>query len=67
MCASVRGEVELVEPLGAEAVVYLKVGDLRVATRTSGPRLPATGDALTLTADVGSLHLFDARSGARLD
>jgi multiple sugar transport system ATP-binding protein len=64
---SVRGEVELVEPLGAEAVVHLKVGELRVATRLAGPSLPRVGERLALAADAEALHLFDPVSGRRCE
>jgi len=63
----VSGEVELVEPLGGEAVVYLRVGGLRVAMRTPGSGRPAIGDRLTLTADPRSLHLFDEAEGETLN
>ena len=65
--SQVQGEVELVEPLGGEAVIYLRVGDLRVAARTAAVKLPTVGDRLTLTTEPGALHLFDAASGARVN
>jgi multiple sugar transport system ATP-binding protein len=60
--AFVEGEVDLVEPLGSTVVVYLRVGDLRVATLAAGAGLPAVGERLRLVPAPEKLHLFGVRS-----
>ena len=58
----VEGEVDLVEPLGSTVVVYLRVGDLRVATLAGGAGPPAVGERLRLVPEPEKLHLFGVRS-----
>jgi multiple sugar transport system ATP-binding protein len=60
-----RGEVELVEPLGAETIVYVRVGDVRVAARAAAGPHAAPGAAVILRADPRHAHVFGAASGAR--
>ncbi len=57
--------VALVEPLGAETVCHLRVGELRVAARIDDPWVPGPGERLALRAGLDSLHLFDASTGKR--
>ncbi len=61
-----RGEVEPVEPLGAEAIVHLRVGDAALLARVPGMALHEIGEALDLHIAPAALHLFDADSGAAL-
>jgi multiple sugar transport system ATP-binding protein len=69
----VHGRVELVELLGADALVYASLPDdgdakTRLVARFGGDahRRMAHGDACELRFDAGSIHLFDASSGATL-
>jgi multiple sugar transport system ATP-binding protein len=62
-----QGEVELVEPLGAETIVYVRVGDVRVAARAAAGPQPSPGTVVALRADPQRVHLFDAVSGACWD
>ncbi|CAN5275461.1 ABC transporter ATP-binding protein [soil metagenome] len=58
---------ETVENLGHEEIIYCEVGGKRIALRTAATGRIATGDLLTLWADVDSLHLFDRETGRRLE
>jgi sn-glycerol 3-phosphate transport system ATP-binding protein len=60
-------QVETAELLGAERLVYGRVGDEPVVVRMDASRpVPATSGTLTLTPRAGSVHRFDAATGKRL-
>ncbi|MCU1490872.1 MAG: sugar transporter, ATP-binding protein, partial [Acidimicrobiaceae bacterium] len=59
--------VELVEPLGSETHVVVRVGE-QVLTCKLGARCGlSAGDKVLLEFDLGQMKLFDTESGARLD
>ncbi|MDP8257709.1 MAG: sn-glycerol-3-phosphate ABC transporter ATP-binding protein UgpC [Candidatus Alcyoniella australis] len=60
------GVVEVVEPLGSEVVLYLRVGPLLLAATTDPDRAAAPGDTLTLHAEVDALKVFDAQTEINL-
>jgi len=62
-------EVDLVEPLGSDTLVYghlAESGDTRVAARLHAS-MPAAAGALALRYDPAHLHWFDQSSGKRID
>lgn len=64
----IRAVVLLVEQLGAETHVICSLSDgTRVVVRQGhqSPR-PDLGEAVAITVDASTLHLFDAQSGTRL-
>jgi len=64
--ASVSGEVVVVEPLGAQVHVQLRLGEAMVAAMLPPATMPRPGEQLTLAVDIGELHLFD-EAGRRLE
>jgi multiple sugar transport system ATP-binding protein len=63
----VEGDVERVENLGSEQVVYLRVGD-RLITARDGRHSRFTRDQrIALGAPIEHVHLFDRASGRRLE
>jgi multiple sugar transport system ATP-binding protein len=54
------GEVEEIEPMGAETLIHLKVGDAEVLATAFGRTPPRLGASVVATAAAGSLYLFDA-------
>jgi multiple sugar transport system ATP-binding protein len=60
------GVVEVVEPLGAEAILELNCLGTRVIVRLTGDALPAAGEALKLSAERQRFYVFDKRTGERL-
>ena len=57
--ATISGRIDLIEPMGAETLVHLRIGedDLRVVT---GRRLPVSvDDTLHVAPTPGQVHLFD--------
>ncbi len=60
------GTVNIVEPLGADTLVYVGVNGHEVIAKASGREPPKAGDTVKLTANAGEMHLFDAKSGEAL-
>jgi sn-glycerol 3-phosphate transport system ATP-binding protein len=60
--------VDFVEALGADTLVHGHLGtDAPLTVRLPGISRVAAGDVVPLTVPAERLHLFDARSGARLN
>lgn len=61
-----EGRIELVEPLGSESLVHVRVSghDTRLVVRHAGTELPTAGQITGLNL-LGSFHLFD-QHGQRL-
>lgn len=59
--------VELVEGMGAETMVHLRVGTERLVMRIPGDQEVPTVGELTCHADLSRAHYFDAATGARID
>jgi len=56
----VQGVVEMVEPLGHESIVHLKVNEQVITGRLRSHRvLPAPGDNFTMQMKCDAMHLFD--------
>lgn len=61
------GEVEALEMLGAERLVYVRVGDERLIVRVDeSTPAPAVGAQISVLARPDRLHWFDAQTGARV-
>ncbi|MGB8434969.1 MAG: ABC transporter ATP-binding protein [Burkholderiales bacterium] len=62
------GTVQLIEPLGAESLVFFEYGGATPLVAKIDPETTLdTGDNLTFAFDPAGFHLFDADSGARLN
>ena len=59
-------DIELVEELGAEAILYGRVGTHQIAVRLASQGTVRAGDHLHLNVQPSHIHLFDAITGARL-
>jgi ABC-type sugar transport system ATPase subunit len=65
--ALATGDVTLVEPLGSETLVHLKLGSGEtVVTRVRGARAPGIDERLGVHVPDERLHRFDAATGARV-
>jgi len=61
-------QVESVELLGAERLVYGRIGDEQIIMRTDeSDHPPVAGDTVRIAARQDKLHWFDAGSGKRAD
>jgi multiple sugar transport system ATP-binding protein len=58
--------VEIVEPLGADSLVWCTDGGLSLEVRTAGERAVRPGTPMALGIDPRRISLFSADSGARL-
>ncbi|MEO8536700.1 MAG: sn-glycerol-3-phosphate ABC transporter ATP-binding protein UgpC [Betaproteobacteria bacterium] len=58
---AVRADV--VEPLGSDTLVFMRVGEADVVARLPPSLRVAAGDSLQVTVDAASMHFFDASSG----
>lgn len=63
---ALQGTVELVEMLGAEALVTVDCSAERVAALIPSTSVPTPGTNVTLEFAVHDLHVFDAKSGENL-
>ena len=59
------GTIEVVESLGAEALLHVELGPHRVVVQVPEPNTLAAGDTVQL--GVGTAHSFDQESGLRLE
>ncbi|HVG22685.1 MAG TPA: sn-glycerol-3-phosphate ABC transporter ATP-binding protein UgpC [Thermoanaerobaculia bacterium] len=62
----IRAMVELVEPIGHEAVVHTRAGDDVLVATFDVHALPRTGDTIELQLQPEKLHLFEAESEQRI-
>ena len=60
----VTSTVELVEPLGAEVYLHLRVGQHAVVARVGPHDRPEVNQDIDLVFDMGKVHLFDPDTGA---
>ncbi len=58
--------VELVEPLGADTLVTLRLGPSTVMARLPGDVLPSLGDTLRIGFDIADALFFDPTDGDRI-
>ncbi len=56
---TVRATCEVVEPMGAEAYLYLRAGDNAFVARVSGHVRPGVNQDLDLVFDISKAHFFD--------
>ncbi|RZU66097.1 carbohydrate ABC transporter ATP-binding protein (CUT1 family) [Microterricola gilva] len=64
---TITGTVDIIENLGSEEIVYVRVGEDRVAARVPRTGAVAAGSEIVLRAAVEHVHLFDAVTGRRLE
>jgi multiple sugar transport system ATP-binding protein len=59
---AINGIVNTIEPLGAETLVHLTVGDAELTATAPGKARLALGEQVAASAAPGSLYLFDAKT-----
>jgi len=64
--ALLNGVVSVVEPLGAETLIYVDVGEVEVIATVPGRTPPRPGDRVRLNIEQEEIHVFDTRSGKAL-
>jgi multiple sugar transport system ATP-binding protein len=63
---ALRGELSLIEPLGAETLLSVRVGEAELIARVAADFRGRVGDAIALHVAPSALHLFDAADGRAL-
>jgi multiple sugar transport system ATP-binding protein len=61
--ADLEAEIEVIEPIGNEAFVYLRYGPHPLVARFAPDALPSPGSHLALRMSPGQLHAFDPATG----
>ena len=64
--AALSPEVEVVEPVGSEVFVNLRLGPSALIARLPPDRVPVSGEALPLVIAAARAHAFDIETGERL-
>ena len=59
-------EVELVEPMGAETIVWCRLAGQTLSVRVEGESAIAPGSTLPVGFPIERVNLFDAKTGLRL-
>ncbi|MFM9982508.1 MAG: ABC transporter ATP-binding protein [Burkholderiales bacterium] len=63
--AHLRGNVGVIEPLGADTLVTVDCAGHKVVARLPGDSMPKTGDTILLALEPESMILFDPATGRR--
>jgi multiple sugar transport system ATP-binding protein len=63
----ITGQIEVVEPMGAETEILVKVGGQTLNMMTHGRSSVGPGERVTLVPQAAHAHLFDAASGRRIE
>ena len=58
--------IELAEPLGADTLIFSRVGEREIVCRVTPEAGSTTGAKITLQANMNHMHLFDPESGMAL-
>jgi multiple sugar transport system ATP-binding protein len=64
--SGIAAEVVVVEPMGAETELLVKVGDTSLTVMTRGRSTAGPGERIFLAPQAAQVHLFDAASGLRI-
>src|SRR5438067_6281177 len=64
--SGIAAEVIVVEPMGAETELLVKVADTPLTVMTRGRSNAGTGERIFLAPQAAHAHLFDAASGSRI-
>ena len=64
--AHVQGVVDIVEPVGHEAIVHLRLGDELLVAAFDSHSMPKVGETIDVVIEIDAMHLFDASTEERL-
>ncbi len=59
---AIPATVEVVEPMGNEALIYAATGKTQLVSKVAGERMPAVGERVFLSFDLSRAHFFDGVS-----
>src|SRR5690606_27911978 len=61
---TVAANVEMVEPMGAETLVWVRAGGLSFSLRIEHKLKLRAGDSIALRMPVDAIHIFNTQTGA---
>jgi multiple sugar transport system ATP-binding protein len=64
--ARIRTEVDIVEPIGHQAIVHSRTGEDRLVAGFDSHNMPRVGDTIEMIVELEAMHLFDGATEARL-
>jgi multiple sugar transport system ATP-binding protein len=64
--STIEVTASVVEPLGADTLVFFEISGLEMVARLPPEAARQTGDRVRLRSDLGRMHLFDPASGKRI-
>ncbi len=64
--SELKAQVEVVEPMGMEALLYVRIAGLEATARIDPADLPQPGDTNDLAAHMQHMHLLDPENGCVL-
>ena len=64
---SVEATVSVVEPLGAQSLVFLDLAGTELVGTADGRAIPRVGERVRVRAALAHLHVFDAATERRID
>jgi multiple sugar transport system ATP-binding protein len=62
----VSGVVDIVEPVGHEAIVHIRIGDDLLVAAFDSHNMPRVGDTIEVIIELDAMHLFDTGTELRL-
>ncbi|MBK5259191.1 MAG: sn-glycerol-3-phosphate ABC transporter ATP-binding protein UgpC [Thermoanaerobaculia bacterium] len=65
--ARITSTVEIVEPIGHQAIVHARSGDAVVVAAFDAHSMPKVGAQIELVIELDAMHLFDAKSEMRIE
>jgi len=63
---TVQVAVSVIEPLGADTLVFFEISGLEMVARVPPEAARDTGDRVRLRPDLRRMHLFDPATGTRI-
>ncbi len=62
----VTGPVNMLEPTGADTIIWTEIGGQPITIRADAQRAPRLGERINFAVDVARASIFDAETGQRL-
>jgi multiple sugar transport system ATP-binding protein len=60
--SEIPAQVEIVEPIGHEAIVHARSGEALLVASFDSHHLPRVGQSIALVVEIDAIHLFDAET-----
>ena len=64
--SKINAKVKMIEPLGAQTIAFLEIGDLELTATFPGNSLPEIGSTVEVIFDLNAVHFFNKETGDAL-